>query len=99
MNRIMAIPIMRELYERRLLSNAIVAGGSISAILTRGRMFEDSDIDIFIYGDNKERTIRDIMHVIDRVYGNYTLSVGGSVMYVMPTSPSEDRRMIQIVSS
>ena len=89
-------PIIRVLYNKRLLDNAIIAGGSISSLILKGVLLPDSDIDIFIYGNNKDRTIRLIMNQIILVYGRDTsIGVSGSVIHIS----KDGMRPIQIISS
>ena len=85
---IMKDPILGYLYENQLLNNCTVAGGSISAILYFAKMFDDSDIDIFIYGDKKEETLRILMKALLSLYdtligtGNTVISVSGAVVSI-----------------
>lgn len=89
-------PIISRLYKKRLLSNAMIAGGSISSILTRGLIYPESDIDIFVYGNDKEYLISAILQEIQSVYGHdMTTGVSGSVIYIQ----CEGMRPVQIVSS
>lgn len=96
MDLLMQDPLIHYLYDRRLLSSAIIAGGSVSAVLTRAMIYPESDIDIFVYGPDKEKTTISILNAIHKVYGiDIHMRVSGSVVYIT----KEGYRPVQIVSS